>query len=103
MLSSLLGHRYQQVRRKYLARGNDSFVQRDLITVALLDFGLYDRVEKIEVPNFLESPDTNANPPIVDLPYKFRTVDSVIRPLKVGVVWFTVKFGTGLAEFLHGL
>jgi len=62
-----------------------------------LDLCLYDRVGEIEVPNFLESPDTNADSPIVDPPYEFRTVDSFIRPLKVGVVWFTLKFGAAYA------
>ena len=77
-----MSYRHKQVRRKHLARGDDRFVQRDLTAVALLDFGLYDRVGKIEIPNFLESPDTDAEPPIIDLPYEFRTVDSFIRPFK---------------------
>jgi hypothetical protein len=43
---------------------------RDLITITLLDFSLYDRVGKVEVPNFLESPNKDAEPPIIDLPYE---------------------------------
>ena len=91
MPCSLLVHRYEQVRRKHLARGNDSLFHRDFITVPLLDFSLYDRVGKIEVPNFLESPDTNADPPIVDLPYELRTLDSLIRPFKGQVIWLALK------------
>ena len=33
--SLLLGHRYEQVRRKHLARGDDSFVHRDFNTITL--------------------------------------------------------------------
>jgi hypothetical protein len=34
----------------------------------LLNFILYDRVGKIKVPNFLESPKADAEPPNIDLP-----------------------------------
>jgi hypothetical protein len=55
---------HKQVRRKHLARGDDCFLQRDLITILFLDLCLYDRVGKVEIRDFLESPDTNAESPI---------------------------------------
>ena len=45
----------------------------------------------------------DADSPVVDLPYEFRTVDTFIRPLERQVVWPPLKLAGGLPELADGL
>ena len=85
----MFGDGDEKRRLKHGDRGDHRFVHRDTVAVAFAHLGANGRIGQVEVADLLKAADLNAEGTVVCLPDKFRTVESVIRPLEGEVVWPT--------------
>src|SRR5882672_11592404 len=101
LLGALTRHIFQCLGFKHGGRRYHQLIKRYIAFVTLQHLGSNGSPGQVKVSEVLEFADANAEGALIELPNKFRAVDSLIGPLKRRVVWPPPKSARGHPQRLN--